>query len=147
MHKAYSRAVALLARREHGAQELAQKLRLKGYAAADVMAALAECQRLDLQSDARFVENIVRARIRQGYGPERIRQELKSKQIEGQLIATVLAAEQEHWLECALQVWQKKYKQIGGYTYSEIQKQKQFLLYRGFTVDTINLVFEYITNE
>lgn len=137
----------MLARREHGAKELMQKLALKGYATDEIHEALAECQRLDLQSDTRFAETLCRGRIRQGYGPERIRQELKSKYIDRELIEAILAVEDDNWLACAMNAWRKKYKQHGDSSYLETQKQKQFLLLRGFSMHTIAMVFECITHE
>ncbi|PJD92672.1 MAG: recombination regulator RecX [Legionella sp.] len=142
MTKVFVAAVALLARREHGYEELAQKLTKKGFASADILVALTECQRLELQSDRRFVEILLRARIRQGYGPERVRNELRQKQVDRALLEQVLADDPVDWTAHALQVLQKKYKSLGPKTYAEQQKQKQFLLYRGFPNHTIAQAFE-----
>lgn len=132
----------LLARREHGAHELAAKLAKKGYLGVAIQEALAECQRLNLQSDSRFVENVCRTRIRQGYGPLRIRQELQNLQIDSELIEAALQQEQDNWLDYAIGVWKKKYKEQSESSYIALQKQKQFLLYRGFSTDTITRVFK-----
>ena len=144
MSNAFSCAIRLLARREHGAYELTTKLLKKGYLNQDVQDALLECRRLGLQSDDRFVENVVRTRIRQGYGPTRIRRELQELQIDGGLINNALRHEQDNWLSHAFAVWQKKYKDEGELSYHAVQKQKQFLLYRGFSTDTINTLFKEI---
>ena len=137
----YTCAVRLLARREHGAHELATKLAQKGYLATEIKEILLKCQDLDLQSDSRFVENVCRARIRQGYGPLRIRQELQSLKIAEDLIDEALQQEQDNWLDYAIGVWKKKYKEQGESSYEDIQKQKKFLHYRGFSSDTIAMVF------
>ena len=81
MTKAFDYAMRLLTRREYGAQELAAKLAQKGYRAAEIVEVTAECQRLGLQSDTRFVESFCQARIRQGFGPLKISQELQAKHI------------------------------------------------------------------
>lgn len=141
MSKVYVDAVALLARREHGSDELVTKLVNKGHSETDILAVLAECQRLGLQSDLRFVSSIHRVRIRQGYGPERIRRELQQKKVDRELIQQVMSTEQPDWVSCGLQVLQKKYKSLILGSYAEQQKQKQFLLYRGFTGETIAQVF------
>ncbi|WP_133126890.1 recombination regulator RecX [Legionella nagasakiensis] len=141
MNKALSSALRLLTRREHSVYELACKLTQKGYASSEIEAAIAECQRLGLQSDERFVETICRTRIRQGYGPLRIQQELRSLRIEETLINTVLQQKQDHWLAHAIAVKKKKYKNQGELTFKQMQKQKQFLLYRGFSADIIAMVF------
>ncbi len=140
MSKTYESAVRLLARREHGAYELAQKLSQKGHPQGAIAEALLKCQDLGLQSDVRFVELVCQSRIRQGYGPIRIRQELQSKQIAGDLIEQGLE-QQACWLRQAQDVYQKKYKACNDVSFQMIQKQKQFLLYRGFPMDIINQVF------
>jgi len=141
MTKAFVSAVRLLARREHGAHELAQKLLQKKHPEHEIQDAIDECQRLDLQSDARFVENLCRARIRQGHGPARIRQDLQNVQIDRDLIDQVLDEERDNWVSYARDVWTKKYGEQDDRSFTATQKQKQFLLYRGFSVDTINMVF------
>ena len=132
----------LLARREHGAHELVNKLAAKGYLEPDIQNALLECQRHGLQSDSRFVDNLCRTRIRQGYGPIRIRHELQNLQVDGALISAALQQEQENWLVYAVEVWKKKYKEPVDLSYTALQKQKQFLLYRGFSTDTITMIFK-----
>ena len=142
MTKAFEGAVRLLARREHGAHELVQKLSQKKHLVHDIQEAIAECQRLGLQSDARFVESLCRTRIRQGYGPSKIRQDLKNVKIDRELIDDALRLEQENWVSYAIDVWTKKYKEQDDTSFAAIQKQKQFLLYRGFSMDTIGEVFK-----
>lgn len=144
MTKAFVSAVRLLARREHGAHELAQKL-LKKYPHDEVQHAMDECQRLDLQSDARFVESLCRTRVRQGHGPARIRQDLQNVRIDRDLIDRILYEERDNWVSYARDVWMKKYGGHDDPSFTATQKQKQFLLYRGFSVDTINMVFKSIT--
>lgn len=147
MSKAFEGAVRLLARREHGAHELAQKLIQKKHLEPDVTNAILECQRLGLQSDTRYVESLCRTRIRQGYGPLRIRQDLKQVKIDRDLINTVLEQEQGNWVSYAQDVWIKKYKEQGDDSFAAIQKQKQFLLYRGFSMDTIGELYEKFADK
>ncbi len=137
MTKALDAAVRLLSRREHSAVELSDKLKQKGYSLIEIKNALEECQRLDLQNDHRFVETYGRSRIRQGYGPLKISQELSSKGIDKDLIHLFLQQEEENWLPYALNVWQKKSKGNDDLSFEEFQKQQRFLLYRGFGMDTI----------
>lgn len=142
MTKAFDSAIRLLSRREHGAMELCNKLEQKGFAPAEVKEALDNCQRLGLQNDSRFVENFSRYRIRQGYGPLKISQELKSKGIDQELIQNELDQERDNWLAYALEVWDKKCKGRSDLSFSEIQKQQRFLLYRGFSMDIISRVMK-----
>lgn len=138
-------AYRLLARREHGAHELLLKLEKKGHQAVAACAALAECQRLNLQSDERYADSICRTRIRQGYGPVRIRRELQSMHVDAELIEQVLSQAADHWLAHATGVWKKKYGALpsSDVPYTVLQKQKQFLLYRGFPMETIKQVFDH----
>lgn len=142
MSKAYVCAVRLLARREHGAQELSEKLAQKGHEPDEITKIIAECQRLGLQSDSRFAESLCRRRIQQGYGSHRIRQELKEKHIEEYLIAKALEPYQDSWIEYAQEVWGKKFKHLEDNSFESQQKQKKFLQYRGFSHDIIAAVID-----
>lgn len=137
MNKALHCAVGLLARREHSLAELADKLAQKGYDDAEIQEALTLCQRQGLQSDARYADSLCRVRMRQGYGPMRIRQELKTKNVAREHIEEVLSLDSHQWLEHAMQVWEKKYGLSSNASFAEKQKQRQFLLYRGFSMETI----------
>lgn len=140
MTKALDSAVRLLSRREHSALELYDKLKQKGYSSIEAQEALDTCQRMNLQSDGRFVDVYGHSRIRQGYGPLRISQELSNKGIDKELIHQFLQQEQENWLSYALNVWQKKSKGQLSLPVDELQKQQRFLLYRGFSLDIISQV-------
>lgn len=145
MSDVFTCAVRLLARREHSAWELTTKLLKKSYSAEEIQGALQECQRLGLQSESRFVESVLRTRIAQGYGPLKIRRELQNLQVDENLINDTLQYEQDNWQACAKRVWEKKYKNHGDFSYMGLQKQKQFLLYRGFASDTITALFKDIS--
>lgn len=140
MTKAFDSALRLLTRREHGAIELCEKLIKKGFSPGEAKDALESCQRLGLQNDSRFIENYSRSRIRQGYGPLKITQELKNKGVDLELIQRELECEKENWLAYAIKVWEKKSKGQLDLSFNEIQKLQAFLLYRGFSMDIITKV-------
>lgn len=140
-------ALRLLCRREHGARELHEKLKRKGFKDEDIALVVHSCQEQGLQSDKRFVAQCIRARIHQGYGPLKIVQELKGKGIEPELIYQELQQEQEHWLEYAMAVWQKKFKGHNASSFHELQKRQRFLFYRGFDQDIIAQVTKELNNE
>ncbi|CEK11295.1 recombination regulator RecX [Legionella hackeliae] len=144
MTKAFDCAVRLLARREHGAHELAGKLAQKGYSQEEIDEAITKCQNLGFQNDGRFVEVVCAIRIRQGYGPLKILQELQAKQIARELIDSALKQEQNNWLCHAQAVWDKKYKKQLELSYAELQKGQRFLLYRGFPAEIIARVVKEI---
>lgn len=147
MKSALAHALSLLARREHGAHELYTKLMRKGFSKKETMTALTYCQQQGLQSDVRFAESLCRTRISQGYGPVRIRYELQQAQVDEEHITTLLEAEQTHWLERAFAVKSRKYPPQEETSYVLRQKQKRFLLSRGFSVDTIQELFNNCSND
>ena len=138
-------ALRLLTRREHSAKELSDKLKRKGYSQDEIDETLESCQRMNLQSDQRFVENYIRYRVRQGYGPLKIGQELKTKGVDSELISKELRQEGPNWLSYALGVWEKKSKGQLDLSFQEMQKQQRFLLYRGFDMDVIAQVMKELT--
>lgn len=140
MTNAFATAQRLLARREHGAEELRSKLLQKGHDASEIEAVIAECQRLGLQCDTRFSASFCRTRVRQGYGPLRIRQELQGKQINADLVEKALCDAEHDWPSCAKAVWLKKFKGQKPCDFAKMQKQKQFMYYRGFSPDIIEQV-------
>jgi regulatory protein len=133
-------AIRLLTRREHGAWELGQKLAQKGFSEEEIQIALRECQRLGLQSDARFSESMCRLRMAQGYGALRIRQELQAKRVAEEWIEQALSAQEDQWIEQALKIKQKKYKSRTNEYEAEIWRQKKFLHQRGFPMEVIDEV-------
>lgn len=143
MNNAYNYALSLLAKREYCVTELINKLALKGFESDIICLVIAKLKDLNLQNDERYVEMICHARIRQGYGPLRIKQELISKNIASYLIDDILAQERNNWTEYALSVWLKKYNKDVEYSAEEIQKQKSFLYARGFSAETIVKVFKH----
>jgi regulatory protein len=142
MTKALDSALRLLARREHSLSELFIKLEQKGHSKNEIQEALDHCQKHGLQSDNRFAEVCSRARIRQGYGPLKIKQELKSKGIDDEVIHSLLQLEENNWADYAYAAWQRKYKKQANQSFEDKQKQQRFLLYRGFDWDIITQLFK-----
>ena len=77
--KAWKSAIDLLSRRSHSAAELSAKLKQRGFDPAEIEAAIKICQREKYIDDHATAEIWIRSYIRKGYGPYRIRQELKQK--------------------------------------------------------------------
>ena len=145
IQKAKASALGLLARREHSAKELADKLKHKGYAEAAIEEVIRFCQSVQLQSDLRYTSSRIRSRVAQGYGPERIRYELRQQDISVEQIQAAMVDESIDWIQCARRVLQKKYPRIEGEegrtSPRDLQKQKQFLHYRGFSSAIIAEVY------
>jgi regulatory protein len=130
-------ALSFLARREHSAKELAQKLKLRG--AADELAerVVAELESLGFQDERRFVESFIRARAERGMGPVRIRFELKARGVACDLIEQVLAELSIDWEQALREVYRRKYQDLPIETAREYGKRYRFLAQRGFEPEHI----------
>lgn len=126
-------AMNYLARREHSRAELAQKLNAKFSDDAEfVQDVLHKLIEDGLQSDERFAENYLRYRANRGYGPNRIRQELKQKGISENMIALTIEQADIDWYQLVEQQFNKKFPNPEKDMRAK-SKQQKFLLYRGFT--------------
>ncbi|MDM1707129.1 regulatory protein RecX [Thiopseudomonas alkaliphila] len=139
-------AMNLLARREHSAAELGQKLRQREFTQAVIQAVIERLQAQGLQSDERFVESFIRGRAYSGKGPLRLREELQHKGISQELIAEGLANFDGDWSAVLEQVWQKKFGQLPQ-NQQEKAKQLRFLAYRGFAAAAIFSLFERLAEQ
>ena len=131
------RASALLARREHSRHELRQKLARNGADMDEIEAALEKLAAGGLQSDARFAEHFVRARVRKGQGPLKIGQALRERGVGPDLITKYLGAGQIDWLRQARRVRAGKFGEPPPLDYQNKARQSRFLQGRGFESDVI----------
>lgn len=134
-------AVGLLARREHSRAELLHKLTTRGFAAADIEPLLDRLATQRLQSDARFAASYARMRSGRGYGPRRIRAELRERGIAAELIehelATLAGAETGRIDD----IWRRKFASLLPQDYRERARQMRFLQQRGFSPAAIHALF------
>jgi regulatory protein len=126
------RAVALLARREHGRTELARKLTARGYDENIVAAALARLEREGALADERFTAGFVRGRALKGKGPVRIRAELAERGIDKGEARKGLEASDVDWAAEAAAVRRKRFGPAPPHDFKERARQARFLEYRGF---------------
>jgi regulatory protein len=75
-------ALNLLARREHSRMELTQKLKLRNFSENEISQTIEQLTQQDLQSDKRFAECYMRSRAEKGFGPVRIKFELREKGVD-----------------------------------------------------------------
>ena len=102
-------ALNLLARREHSLSELQTKL-CRRFDAPDLVASIVhELQRENLQSDQRYAESLLRQRLQRGYGPARIRQDMRERGLDESAIATAHAAVEPDWFALAEDVFKRKF--------------------------------------
>lgn len=135
---AYDSALRLLARREHSAMELATKLKQRQFSSDEIQQAVIKCQQLNYQSDERFAEQLYNARVRQGYGPLRIQQELQSKGVDEIVFDSILHQDpMDIWAQRATAVILKKFSEDQAVSWEDRQKRARFLMVRGFPMDLI----------
>jgi len=136
-------AMDLLARREHSAQELSQKLqkRWRGRTVAcdDLESVLESLAMEGLLSDERYASARARQLAGRGYGPTRIREELRQQGVDHHIEKALeqACAESNGWLAHAAAVYAKKYQGmpiVGDFSgrQKERAKRLRFLQYRGF---------------
>jgi len=140
-----SRAVKLLARREHTRAELAGKLARHG-APEDVEQVVADLERDGLQSDARAAESYLRshgARL----GAARLRQTLRRKGVSSELIdAGLEAGELDAEATRARAVWVRKFGTPPDDA-REWARQARFLQGRGFGSEVIRRLLRGLAEE
>jgi regulatory protein len=130
-----TRAMKLLARREHSRAELRAKLLPHVREGDDIEAVLDELAQRNWLSDERAAEQVVQQR-RNRFGTQRITHELRQKGIAENLISDAMPQLKESELEAAREVWQKKFG-TAPQDAKEKAKQVRFLQSRGFALDVI----------
>ena len=143
---ATEQAIGYLARREHSAAELQQKLQRAGHETDKIHAALEKLQHSGLQNDERFAEAFIRSRALRGYGELRIRQEMKQKGVADELINATMQQAETDWFALAIEVRCKRFGEQSPDDFKDRAKQMRFLQYRGFTHEQITESFK-LTNE
>lgn len=126
----------ILARREHSVAQIKRKLGQRGHStetATEVVESLTES---GFQSDTRFAETLARSRANQGFGPLRIRAELKEARVPEADIRAAFEALECDFADLAVRAREKKFGAIPerGEAW---QKQYRFLATRGFESDQI----------
>jgi regulatory protein len=133
-----TRAVALLARREHSRAELARKLASHGLQE-DIVNVLAELENEGLLSNERAAAAYVRAHGDR-FGAARLHQDLRQRGLDLAMAGTAvddLAGE----LERARAIWARKFARVPADA-REWARQARFLQSRGFAVDIIRRVLK-----
>lgn len=128
-------AMNLLARREHSIFELRNKLKRRFADEAMVEEELSRLTREGLQSDVRFAESYARQRVSRGYGPVRLREELRERGVSQADVAIALEQLALDWRDAAAQVLLKKFGPQEATDGKEKARRIRFMQYRGFTAD------------
>lgn len=133
-----SRAIALLARRDHSRAELSRKLSryvAEGDDPAELVRVLAELDRNQLVSDERFAAAVARRRS-QRFGDARIRYDLRRFGVADETSVAAVAGLAGTESARAHEVWSKRFTAAPA-SAAERGKQARFLQSRGFSLDAI----------
>ncbi len=132
----WARAMTALARREHSAFEIRQKLKPK--ASSDLIDELLDALlKDDLLSDERFAYMLCRSRFHKGVGPVRIAHELRQHQILAEWSEQAMAEYEELWVDHLQVLKIRKYGETPPADYKAWAKQARFFQGRGFTTEQI----------
>lgn len=137
-----AKLVELLARREHSQRELIRKLEQRGYEAGEVQPILDALTAQRLQSDERFAESFAWQRQQRGYGPLRIRMELRERGVDDGLVETALAALDVDWFDQARAARHKRFGTAMPEDFREKARQLRYLQNRGFDAEQSRFALE-----
>ena len=101
---------------------------------------LDDLARRRLQSDARYTEQYVAQRAARGYGPARIRAELRERGIDDAVVADWLDERDPVWKERLAEVARKRFGATGPADFRDRARRARFLEYRGFGAELIRRV-------
>jgi len=156
-------AIALLARRDYGRSELAQRLlrrtqtpessarhehvdrtvftalsERRARSVAAIEQVLDALQAKGLLSEARFANEFIRARAAR-FGPVRLRHELLRRGVQEDLIESALVGQQQDEYARALALWQQRFGAVANEA-RERARQARFLAARGFSHEVVRRV-------
>jgi regulatory protein len=141
-----SRALRLLARREHSRAELTRKLAGHTEDPAELESVLDDFERRGWLSEKRVVEQVVHAQ-RSRYGARRIERDLRAKGVSGEAVATAMSGLKDGELDAAREVWRRKFGGRLPRTPADRAKQARFLQGRGFDMEVVMKVINARDNE
>jgi len=143
------KVIELLARREYSYGELEQKLLPQAQSESLVYTVLDWMVEMGLQSDTRFTEMFIRSKAIGGYGPVRIRMELKQKHITPDQIEMGFESLEDelNWSEEVDRLIEKKSSNLDLSDMKAKNKVMGFLQRRGFNLDQIYAGFDRLTSN
>ena len=119
------------------------KLAARGFSKDSISGVVSALRAEGLQSDERFAESYVHYRLEKGYGPVRIRQELRERGVPDGVIEPCLEEYGSDWQNFIAGVREKKFGKKLPADYKEQARQSRFLQYRGFTGEQISRLFRH----
>ena len=134
-----------LSRREHSSREILKKMSNRVESKEMLLDSIKELVDEGLLSDERFAESYFQSRKNKGYGPLRIRNELKQRGVGDQIFFSL--SNEVDWSKYALEALKKKMNGDLPSETKDVLKLKRFLNYRGFDFQDIDRAFALLKNE
>jgi len=133
-------ALRCLARREYAKAELVSKLQQKSYKLSEINPVLTDLEQRGYLSDERYADLVVRSRINGGYGPFKIKVELKQKGVSETIIDSVFNEYSVNWFDLARMTLEKRFGHAEDSSISpnEFAKRARYLTNRGFNQEHIS---------
>ena len=137
--EARKKALSLLERRDYGSEELKAKLIEKGASPSDAEAAVARMVQYGFVNDENYAAMVARHYAARGYGPGRIREELRRRRLGRELWDAALE-EAPSDADAAYALFRAKMR--GGYDKDAVRKASTALIRRGFSWDDVRAAAE-----
>ena len=148
---AYQAALKMLGRRDYFRAELGDRLHRKGFADAEVEAALDRCQELGLIDDERLAARFVELRaVDRGWGPRRLRAELLRRGVDrstAEAAAAMPAALRREALQTALRRAERRARPGWWRLHDGRVRMLSSLTSRGFETDDACAAVERLAAE
>ncbi len=136
-------AVALLARRDYGREQLKSRLLDKGFELPEVEQTLDGLEAKGFIDDQRFAAALLRSHIAKAHGPGKVRQALMQKGLNKQCIEQVLDASDCDWFALARTRALKKFGDSPADDMKEKARRIRHLMGQGFSYDQVGYALEY----
>jgi regulatory protein len=137
------RARTLLASREHSRLELRRKLQARGFDDGRIGQALDALEREGSLDESRFTELYLAERAAKGFGPVRIRVELREKGIDDDVIERHLQGVQDDWAGYLSEIYDRRFGSEPPSDRAEYARRGRFLEQRGFPIEMIRRVLRW----
>lgn len=137
---ARSHSMFLLSRRDYSSGELVTKLTELPVSEEAARSAVERLCELGYINDSSFAGRVASHYVKGGYGPMKLRAELRRKGFDSETAEQALCETQEanDFIASARAVAEKKYGDLTSLTYEEKGKISAYLARRGFTYEQIN---------
>ncbi len=146
-NRLFVKGVRLLSMREHSKHEIITKLSVKCENLDTVYAVVDFLIENKYLSDERFTESYIRFRRNRGFGPNKIRIELKDKGIQNNMIDDHLDVKSSTWFDNAENQYKKKYGDDRVKDYNTWAKRARFMQSRGFSMEHIQVTLPAVDHD